>query len=39
MLKQRYDRMRGAAPVDGMAILASAPISEKTYVLVGPAQR
>jgi hypothetical protein len=39
LLRQRYDRMRGADPVGSLALLAEGAISEKDYVLVGPPDR
>jgi hypothetical protein len=38
LLRARYERMRGAPPVQGLSLLAEAPISDKDYVLIGPAQ-
>ena len=39
LVRQRYDRMRGADPIGSLAILAEGAISEKDYVLVGPKGR
>jgi 4-amino-4-deoxy-L-arabinose transferase-like glycosyltransferase len=39
MLRQRYQRLRGVAPVDGLSIRAEGTISGTDYVLVGPAPR
>jgi len=36
LVRDRFDRMRGAAPVAALSVLAEAPISDKDYVLVGP---
>jgi hypothetical protein len=36
LLRERYDRMRGAQPVDTMSVLASGRINRHEYVLVGP---
>jgi 4-amino-4-deoxy-L-arabinose transferase-like glycosyltransferase len=36
LLRERYDRMRGAQPVDTLSVLASGRIGRHEYVLVGP---
>jgi 4-amino-4-deoxy-L-arabinose transferase-like glycosyltransferase len=36
VVRSRYDRMKDAPPLAGLPVLAEAPISEKSYVLVGP---
>lgn len=37
--RERFARLQGAAPLTGLAILAEAPISNRSYVLLGPARR
>jgi hypothetical protein len=32
----RYERMRQEAALDGLVILAEAPINNRSYVLLGP---
>jgi 4-amino-4-deoxy-L-arabinose transferase-like glycosyltransferase len=39
LTQERYERDRGAAPIEGLAVLAEGRISENDYVLVGPARR
>ena len=36
LLRERYDRMRQAPPIEALAILAEGRISRHEYVLVGP---
>ena len=37
--RERYDRVRGISPVDGLAILASGAINGGEFVLIGPRER
>ena len=36
LLRERYDRMRGARPIDTLSVLAEGRINRHEYVLVGP---
>jgi hypothetical protein len=36
LLRERYDRMRGARPIDTLSVLAEGRINRHEYVLLGP---
>jgi 4-amino-4-deoxy-L-arabinose transferase-like glycosyltransferase len=37
--RERYERLRGTSPVDGLAILAAGKINKNEFVLIGPQER
>ncbi len=39
VVRERYERLKSEPPLDGLPILAEAPISDRKYVLVGPKWR